>query len=93
MFVGNNFPRKILFFLLKIITMQVQPMGIYYCTYYKNKEVIEDYDQNQILGKAVDTDAMHILQDDVYSTLNESLISRGWSTLEFGTNSGSRNVL
>lgn len=35
MFMGNNFPRKILFFLLKIITMQIQPLGIYYTTYYK----------------------------------------------------------
>ena len=41
MFVGNNFPRKILFFVLKIITMQVQPVGIYYCTYYKNRDFIK----------------------------------------------------
>jgi hypothetical protein len=26
---------KILFFVLKIITMQIQPLGIYYTTYYK----------------------------------------------------------
>lgn len=41
MFLGNTFPRKILFFLLKIITMQVQPVGIYYCTYYKNRDFIK----------------------------------------------------
>jgi hypothetical protein len=35
MFMGNNLPRKILFFVLKIITMQIQPLGIYYTTYYK----------------------------------------------------------
>ena len=51
MFLGNTFPRKILFFLLKIITMQVQPVGIYYCTYYKNRDFIKE-SQDELIRNA-----------------------------------------
>lgn len=76
MFVGNNFPRKILFFILKIITMQVQPIGIYYCTYYKNRDFIKESQDEAVRNKA-EVEDLQFLQDTAFSELNESLISRG----------------
>ncbi len=38
LFVGDTFPRKIFFFILKIITMQIQPSTVYFITFYKNKD-------------------------------------------------------
>lgn len=37
LFSGNTFFRKVLCFLLKIISMQVVPCIAYYTTYYKRK--------------------------------------------------------
>lgn len=37
LFSGNTFFRKILCFLLKIISMQVVPTIVYYNTYYKRR--------------------------------------------------------
>lgn len=75
MFMGNTFPRKILFFVLKIITMQVQPLGIYYTTYYKAFKDNPD-DQPEVVANS---NEMELIMDDTYSVLNTSLISRGSS--------------
>lgn len=95
MFVGNNFPRKILFFVLKIITMQVQPMGIYYCTYYKNRDFIKESQDEAVKNKA-EIEDLEILQDGTPSELNQSLISRGSfarSSSRFSSNFLSRGNL
>lgn len=73
--MGNTFPRKILFFVLKIITMQVQPLGIYYTTYYKVCRDNPD-DGPEIVANS---NEMELIMDDTYSVLNTSVISRGSS--------------
>lgn len=82
MFMGNTFSRKILFFVLKIITMQVQPLGIYYTTYYKACRDNPD-DAPEPLANAND---MELIMDDTFSVLNTSLISRGSSRASLYSN-------
>ena len=71
-FSGNTFFRKILCFLLKIISMQALPSITYYAIYHRKK--------NQFLSSQIinlnEGDGPDILNDDIASELNRSLTSR-----------------
>lgn len=71
LFSGNTFFRKILCFLLKIISMQAVPSIAYYITYYKRKSQF-------ILTQATthETTDFDYLNDDAASDLNRTLTSR-----------------
>ncbi len=69
LFSGNTFFRKLLCFLLKIISMQVVPSIAYYTTYYKRIGYFAHPDPIN----AVQVD---LLEDDAASELNRTLTSR-----------------
>lgn len=85
MFSGDTFSRNILFFVLKIITMQVQPLGIYYTTYYKVVRDNPDDQEDQFNPDAV-LNEMDLIVDDAPSELNNSMFSRGSSRASLHSN-------
>ena len=72
LFSGNTFFRKILCFLLKVISMQSLPSVTYYTIYFRRKsQFITTQPGVMIEGEPVD-----VLNDDAASELNRSLTSR-----------------
>ena len=69
-FSGNTFFRKILCFLLKIISMQVVPCIVYYIIFYKRKSQFLSNEQERQISN------VDYLDDDAASDLNRTLTSR-----------------
>ena len=70
MFSGNTFFRKVLCFLLKIISMQVVPSIVYYVIFHKKKEQFYSMEQER------QNSDINYLDDDAASELNRTLTSR-----------------
>jgi len=83
LFSGNTFFRKILCFLLKIISMQVVPAIIYYNTFYRRKERFQD----TVMEDMKIEDANYL--DDAYSDLNRTLTERSNSRNSLFSRGGS----
>lgn len=82
-FSGNTFFRKVLCFLLKIISMQVVPSIVYFIVFHKRKE--------QFLIETPERHASDIdyLDDDAASDLNRTLTSRNDSRISLFSGVGS----
>lgn len=82
-FSGNTFFRKILCFLLKIFSMQVVPVIVYYRNFYKRQ------DQFNIAMHERHASDIDYLDDDAASDLNRTLTSHSDSRRSLFSGSGS----
>eukprot|EP00919_Chromeraceae_sp_WS-2016_P033109 GHVR01078202.1.p4 GENE.GHVR01078202.1~~GHVR01078202.1.p4 ORF type:complete len:104 (-),score=5.51 GHVR01078202.1:115-426(-) len=77
-FLEIHFFRKILCFLLKLVTMQFTPVVIYMTVYYNNKHVIINPNNEQRKNNSPNKSDLEIdlLDDDAASVLNRTITSQ-----------------